>query len=74
MKMVGAYHAVGQFFDELARLPRIVSVGKVKLDTGKKKDVVSVNTECLATTYRFLDDEDAGESSTQKKRRRKKRR
>ena len=74
VKMVGAFHSVGQFFDELARLPRIVSVGKVKLDTSKKKDVVSVNTECLATTYRFLDDDDVeSASATKNKRRRKKR-
>lgn len=73
VKMVGAFHSVGQFFDELARLPRIVSVGKVKLDTRTNKDVVSVNTECLATTYRFLDDDEVHTSATDNKRHNKNR-
>ncbi len=75
VKMVGAFHSVGQFFDELGRLPRIVSVSKVKLsgESKDKDDVVKVSTECLATTYRFLDDSEAvAPAQTSTKRNRKK--
>ncbi len=37
LKMTGAYHALGQFFDQLARLPRIISVSKLKFDGRTKK-------------------------------------
>jgi Tfp pilus assembly protein PilO len=72
--MVGAFHSVGQFFDELGRLPRIVSVNKVKLSGNVKDEVVKVNTECLATTYRFLDQLEARvpDVNKSKKRHRKK--
>lgn len=74
VKMVGAFHSVGQFFDELGRLPRIVSVSKVKLSGDSKDEVVKVSTECLATTYRFLDESEASvpDKKSKKKRKRKK--
>ena len=72
VKMVGPFHAVGQFFDELGRLPRIVSVSKVKLDGETKKDTTTVDTECLATTYRFLEESEASVPVTPDKPHRKK--
>jgi type IV pilus assembly protein PilO len=61
VKMVGAFHAMGQFFDQLSHLPRIISVNKLKLTTTKtdKKNEAHIETECLATTYRFLDEQEA---------------
>ncbi|GIX46325.1 MAG: pilus assembly protein PilO [Candidatus Tectimicrobiota bacterium] len=52
VKVVGPYHAVGQFFDALARLPRIVSVSNVRMNAQTRE------TECLAVTYRFLEEEE----------------
>jgi len=72
VNMVGSFHAVGQFFDELARLPRIISVSKVKLDGDNKQDTTIVGTECLATTYRFLEESEASASVTPDKPHRKK--
>jgi type IV pilus assembly protein PilO len=72
VKMVGSFHAVGQFFDELGRLPRIVSVSKVKLDGDSKKDTTTVDTECLATTYRFLEESEVSVPATPHKPHRKK--
>jgi type IV pilus assembly protein PilO len=74
VKMVGAFHAVGDFFDQLSRLPRIISVNKINLKTERdKKKETRVETECLATTYRFLDEEETRVSAaaSEKTRRRK---
>jgi type IV pilus assembly protein PilO len=54
VKVVGSYHAVGQFFDDLGRLPRIVSVSNVQMSMNAK----ALETQCLATTFRFLEGED----------------
>ncbi len=75
MKMVGHFHAVGQFFDALARLPRIVSVSQVQMSLTTKSTSSSLTTQCLATTFRFLhDDEDGAAPSPSKGQRKKKQR
>ena len=53
VKVVGDYHAVGQFFDALGRLPRIVSVSNVQMSMRKTK---TLETQCLATTFRFFEE------------------
>ena len=52
VRVVGAYHAVGQFFDALGRLPRLVSVSDVQMTLSAR----ALETQCLATTYRFFED------------------
>ena len=52
VRVVGAYHAVGQFFDALGRLPRLVSVSDVQMTLNAR----ALETQCLATTYRFFED------------------
>ncbi|ETW94466.1 MAG: hypothetical protein ETSY1_34730 [Candidatus Entotheonella factor] len=73
LRMIGAYHSLGEFFNKLARLPRIISVSKVKLDGRTQENVTRVEAECLATTYRFLDETEAGVAPVDKKKRRRKR-
>lgn len=72
LRMVGAYHSLGQFFDQLARLPRIISVSKIKFDGRTKENVTHIEAECLATTYRFLDESEAGANPVDKKKQRRK--
>jgi type IV pilus assembly protein PilO len=55
VKIVGDYHAVGQFFDALGRLSRIVSVSNVQMSVKKAKTAQSLETQCLATTFRFFE-------------------
>ena len=59
VKIVGDYHAVGQFFDALGRLSRIVSVSDVQMSVKKAKTTQSLETQCLATTFRFFEDSEA---------------
>lgn len=53
----GRYHDVGKFFYDVSEMPRIVTVGNIKMKTsggGKTSDQVLVSVDCQATTYRFL--------------------
>jgi type IV pilus assembly protein PilO len=73
LKMIGTYHSLGQFFDQLAQLPRIISVSKVKFDGHTQENVTRIEAECLATTYRFLDGSEVGVVPEEEKQRRRKR-
>jgi type IV pilus assembly protein PilO len=53
--VVGPYHAVGQFFDALGRLSRIVSISNIQM----AKNAKTLETQCLATTFRFLEEDGA---------------
>lgn len=57
VRVKGQYHAIGRFFDDLARLERIVSVDGVQLEANNQE------TQCLATTYRFYDDAETSENA-----------
>ena len=72
LKMTGSYHALGQFFDELARLPRIISISKMKFDGRTLENKTHIEAECLATTYRFLEEGEAGDTPADKKKPRRK--
>jgi len=52
MEVTGGYHNVGEFFDKVAKLNRIVNMRNIKMvssDSGVKK------TTCTATTYMFIE-------------------
>ena len=53
--VVGPYHAVGQFFDALGGLSRIISVSNIQMTMNAK----FLETQCLATTFRFLEENGA---------------
>jgi type IV pilus assembly protein PilO len=55
VRVKGQYHAVGRFFDDLAHLERIISVNGIQIEA------TSQETQCLATTFRFLDEAEANE-------------
>jgi type IV pilus assembly protein PilO len=55
VRVKGQYHAVGRFFDDLAHLERIISVDGIQIEA------TSQETQCLATTFRFLDEAEANE-------------
>jgi type IV pilus assembly protein PilO len=55
VRVKGQYHAVGRFFDDLVHLERIISVDGIQVEA------TSQETQCLATTFRFLDEAEANE-------------
>jgi type IV pilus assembly protein PilO len=61
VRVKGPYHAVGRFFDDLVHLERIISVDGIQIEA------TSQETQCLATTFRFLDEAEASEAAASAK-------
>ena len=61
VRVKGQYHAVGRFFDNLAHLERIISVDGVQIEAASQE------TQCLATTFRFLDEAETHEAAAAKR-------
>ena len=66
VRVKGPYHAVGRFLDDLAHLERIISVNGIQIEA------TSQETQCLATTFRFLDEAEANEVAASAKKSAKK--
>jgi type IV pilus assembly protein PilO len=63
VKVIGPYHAVGEFFDALGHLPRLVSVSNIQIAVNAK----TLETQCLATTFRFLEEDGGSQPPAAKK-------
>ena len=59
LELQGQYHNLAMFFERVAKLPRIVNIGSMKIETqrGEKGPVTELKVEGTATTFRFLSDE-----------------
>jgi type IV pilus assembly protein PilO len=58
IRVKGTYNNVAVFFDKVGKLPRIVNISEVSMDTAK--EVLGrweINTSCTATTFKFIDKE-----------------
>jgi type IV pilus assembly protein PilO len=66
VRVKGQYHAVGRFFDDLAHLERIISVSGIQIEAASQE------TQCLATTFRFLDEAELNEAAAAAKKGEKK--
>ena len=75
MSIRGDYHNMALFFDQVARLPRIVNIHNIQMGRGKSKNKTSriLTTKCTAVTYKFIDQppKKKSKSKRKKKRRRK---
>jgi type IV pilus assembly protein PilO len=72
----GTYHQVATFFDEVGHLSRIVNINEISMrDPKLVESKFQVKTDCVATTFRYLDESERAqlEDSTEggKKRRKK---
>lgn len=55
LEIEGSYHDLGQFFDLLAGLPRIVNMGQLQMKVGKENiDGTILRVQGTATTFRFV--------------------
>ena len=54
VRVGGPYHAVGEFFDALGRLLRIVSVSDLRLRVVND----TLETQCVATLFRFIEEQE----------------
>jgi type IV pilus assembly protein PilO len=55
MNIVGDYHNTALFFDQVARLPRIVTIEDIQMAPAKDKDSRDLSTKCMAVTYKFIE-------------------
>lgn len=60
LTLTGRYLDIGKFFFDVSEMPRIVTVGNIKMKTtvGKTTGQMLVSVDCQATTYRFLSTEE----------------
>lgn len=55
MSMKADYHNLAIFFDQVARLSRIVNIHDIRIDHTKRKDSAELNARCTAVTYKFIE-------------------
>ena len=55
IRIIGSYHDLGEFASDVARMPRIVTLGNLSM---QKQDDKMLRLEARATTYRYLDDDE----------------
>ena len=55
MSITGDYHNLTLFFDQVARLSRIVNIRDIKMGRTKGKDSSVISTRCTAVTYKFIE-------------------
>ena len=78
MSLRGDYHNLAVFFDQVARLSRIVNIENIKMSRGKKGKNSSASSSkaltatCTAVTYKFIDEPPKKVSKNKKNKRRKK--
>jgi len=80
MRLQGDYHNLAVFFDQVARLNRIVNIENIQMSRGKRKGKAKnasssgkeLTATCTAVTYKFIDE--PPKKVSKKKKRKKKRR
>jgi type IV pilus assembly protein PilO len=57
LKLVGSFHQVAMFYQAVSNLSRIVNIGNLNIavSSGKSNENL-LSVECLATTFRFLEE------------------
>ena len=55
IRVTGAYHEIGEFVSDVARMPRIVTLNNVGVEADKDG---RLKLDTKATTYRYLDEEE----------------
>ncbi|NMG74292.1 type 4a pilus biogenesis protein PilO [Aromatoleum diolicum] len=64
VRIVGAYNDLGAFAEDVARMPRIVTLNNVAIE-GQKDGTLKL--EAKAITYRYLDEEELAQKRQQEK-------
>ena len=72
MSIMADYHNLAIFFDQVARLSRIVNIRDIRIGHTKSKNSNELSTRCTAVTYKFI--ETPPKKKSKKKSRKKKKR
>lgn len=62
MELFGSYHDLGEFFDELASMSRIVNVKKFEI-TSEDAMSTELSINCTGETYKFIESSDKGKNN-----------
>jgi type IV pilus assembly protein PilO len=55
----GSFHQLTTFFDEVGHLSRIVNISQINLKEPKiAEEQITLKADCVATTFRYLDEEE----------------
>ena len=73
MNIKGDYHNLASFFDQVARLSRIVNIRNIQMSRAKGKNSRELSTKCMAVTYKFVDTPAKKKKKKKKKNTKKKR-
>jgi len=73
MSIKADYHNLAIFFDQVARLSRIVNIHDIQigLTKGKGANTKELSTRCTAVTYKFIETPPKKKSKSKKKKRKK---
>jgi type IV pilus assembly protein PilO len=69
MSIKADYHNLAIFFDQVARLSRIVNIRDIRIGPAKGKDTKELSTNCTAVTYKFIETPPSKKSKSKKKKR-----
>lgn len=73
VEVVGTYHQLGAFFDEVGHLERIVNLDHYQVSDPKIADGnMLLTTKVVATAFRFLDEDERPQQEEDKKKHRRK--
>jgi type IV pilus assembly protein PilO len=69
IEVKGGYHNLAMFFDQVARLSRIVNISDIKIKSakGSKEGGSELEASCVATTFRFIEHPPKGKQAKKKK-------
>ncbi|MEE4605100.1 MAG: type 4a pilus biogenesis protein PilO [Desulfobacteraceae bacterium] len=67
MSVKGDYHNLTAFFDQVARLSRIVNIRDIQIGRSKTKEAKELSTKCTAVTYKFIETPPKKKSKSKKK-------
>ena len=73
MSIKADYHNLAKFFDQVARLSRIINIRDIQIGHTKSKNSKELNTRCTAVTYKFIETPPKKKSISKKKSKKKKR-
>jgi type IV pilus assembly protein PilO len=72
MRIRGDYHNLTLFFDQVARLSRIVNIRNIQMSRAGGNGSTILNTKCMAVTYKFVEAPPKKKSKKKKRRKKKK--
>lgn len=64
VKLTGGYHDLGSFAGDVAKMPRIVTLNNVVIESDPKTSTLKM--DAIATTYRYLDEEELAKQRREK--------